>query len=94
MQGALARYASAEGHYPDSLEALGAQAQAAAQSALRSGYSLQYAAGTSGSGGGGHTYVLTARPGRYGLLSFFTDQTGAIHSTRENRLATASDPSL
>lgn len=92
VQSALTKFASAEGRYPDSLEVLGAPAQAAAQSALRGGYTLQYSAGAAASDGAARTFSLTARPARYGLLNFYTDQSGTIHATRENRPATSSDP--
>lgn len=93
VQSALTRYAAAEGHFPESLESLGEQAKAAAQAAQRGGYSLQYAP-VGVEGGAARTYTLTARPERYGLLSFYTDQAGAIHKTQENRPALPSDPSL
>lgn len=94
MNATLSEYRSAEGYFPESLEPLGAPAQRAAQAALRAGYTLQYQAGAAASNGTVHTYSLTARPARYGLLNFYTDQTGAIHTTRENRAAAASDPNL
>jgi len=37
------------------------------------------------------SYALQARAGNYGFLSFYTDNTGAVHATRENRAATAQD---
>jgi hypothetical protein len=94
VQSEVSLYASAEGHYPESLEQLGAQAKAAAQAAQRGGYTLQYAPNAPGSDGTSHAYVLTARPGRYGLLNFYTDQTSVIHRTRENRAASPQDPVL
>jgi len=91
LQSALGRYHAAEGRYPESLEALGPQAKTAAQTALRNGYALEYA---SSGAGAPHTYALAARAGRYGLSSFYADQSGAIHKTRENRSATPQDPVL
>jgi hypothetical protein len=94
VQSQLSLFTSAEGHYPESLEPLGAQAKAAAQAASRGGYTLQYTPGAPEKDGAVHAYTLTARAGRYGLLSFYTDQTGAIHKTRENRDAAPQDPVL
>jgi hypothetical protein len=39
-------------------------------------------------------YTLTVRPSKWqvGSTSFFTDQTGVIHATTENRAATVKDP--
>ena len=65
-----------------------------AQSALRGGYTLQYVPGGTVNGGTAHTYSLTARPTRYSLLNFYTDQTGTIHMTHENRAALPTDPTL
>jgi len=90
LQSGLALYYGAEGRYPESLEPLGAQARAAAQTALRNGYSLEYSATRNPA----PAYSLGARAGRYGLFSFYADQTGAIHKTRQNRPATAQDPVL
>ncbi len=42
-------------------------------------------------------YTLSARPEKYGNCgthSFFTDETGVVHYTGENRAATAEDPAL
>lgn len=94
IQSELSLYSAAEGRYPGSLEALGAQAKAAAQAAVRNGYTLEYTPGTPASAGPARSYTLTARAGRYGLLNFCTDQTGAIHATRENRPASPQDPLL
>lgn len=91
MQSQLALYFAAEGRYPESLEALGPQARSAAQAALRNGYTLEYLPANAGPA---RSYSLAARAGRYGLLNFLTDQTGAIHKTRENRAATPQDPAL
>lgn len=94
VNSALSEYASAEGHFPGSFELLGARGQIAAQAALGAGYTLQYSPRPSASDGVIHTYSLMARPARYGLQNFYTDQTGAIRATRENRAATTSDPNL
>lgn len=96
LQAALNSYAAAEGgRYPETLEPLGERAQAVARAALEGGYTLQYAAGAGGAAGGaGRTYALTARPSRYGLRSYYTDQSGVIRSTPENRAPSASDAPL
>jgi type II secretory pathway pseudopilin PulG len=95
MQTSLENYARANGgNYPTSIEALAAAARAPVQAALEAGYTLTYAPGSPGSGADVRTYTLQARPARYGLRSYFTDQSGGIHFTRENRAAIASDPTL
>jgi len=92
MRAALAAYAGAQGGtYPVSLEALGDRARAPAQKALSEGYQVQYIPGPVGPGGAVHNYVLLARPGNYGYRSFYTDETGVLRATWENRAATAQD---
>jgi hypothetical protein len=92
LNSALSEYASIEGHFPASLEALGARGQIAAQATSRVGYTLEYRPAIGY--GALRTYSLGARPTRYGLRNFYTDQTGVIRATRENRAATTSDPNL
>jgi hypothetical protein len=92
VRAALASYASAEGGFPASLETLGNSARAAAQYALSGGYQLQYFPGQIGADGRVHSYSLLARPSNYGFRSFYSDETGAVRSTREGRAATAQDP--
>jgi type II secretory pathway pseudopilin PulG len=92
VQHALQSYAAVEGHYPDSLEDLGGAVRAEAQSAQSAGYELQYQPGTPGADGRVHAFVLLARPSKYGYRKFFSDETGVIRFTRENRAATAQDP--
>ncbi len=94
-RGALAAYASAQGGaYPASLEALGNAARQAAQSAQSEGYQLQYTAGLPGSDGVVRSFSLVARAGNYGYRSFYTDETGVVRTTREDRAATSQDPPL
>ncbi len=67
----------------------------------RAGYVFQYTVGpptreapTAGCPRGADTYTLSARPVRYGRCdqwSYFTDESGVIRSTMENRPATAQD---
>ncbi len=95
LRGALAGYAAAQGGaYPASLEILGDRARGPAQKALSEGYLLPYAPGPPGSDGLVHNYVLLARPGNYGYRNLYTDETGVVRATRENRPATAQDPLL
>ena len=88
---ALASYAGAQGGFPDSIEALGNPARAAAQWAQSAGYQLQYNPGSLESDGRIHGYVLLARAGNYGYRSFFSDETGIVRATREERAATSQD---
>ncbi|MBI4467475.1 MAG: hypothetical protein HY656_08645 [Acidobacteria bacterium] len=70
----------------------------------KSGYRFEYRAGPrvekAGEGctvPGGQSYQVTARPLKYrrtGIRSFFTDGTGVIRGTTEDRAATAQDPPL
>ncbi len=65
-----------------------------AQNAQSEGYQLQYTPGPASSDGLVHNYVLLARPGNYGYSNFYTDETGVLRATRENRPATAQDPPI
>ena len=89
---ALGEYASAQnGGYPRQFEELGGQTRTAAQLAQSVSYQIQYAPGPVEADGSIHTYVLQARAGNYGFRSFYTDDSGVIRATRENRPATAQD---
>ena len=65
------------------------------------GYRIEYKAGSRSDAAtvgcaGSKTYAITARPtvlGRTGLQNFFMDESGVQRATREDRTATASDPS-
>lgn len=92
VRAALASYAQAQGAFPDALEALGNPARAAAQWAQTGGYQLQYAPGPPGPDDRVHNYSLSARAGNYGYRNFFSDETGIVRSTREDRAATSQDP--
>jgi len=92
LQVALAAYHSTERGYPRTLEPLGDRARQAAQSARSVHYGLQYAAGPADSEGRVRTYTLLARAGNFGYLNFYTDETGVLRATREDRAATAQDP--
>jgi hypothetical protein len=95
LQSSLFSYSQAQGgRYPASLEALGVDARRAAQMAQSEGYVLQYSAGPEGADGTSRSYVLHARAGNYGFRNFYTDSSGVIRFTAENREATPSDPAL
>jgi hypothetical protein len=62
----------------------------------RRNYIFTYKSGGPDAGGRISTYTVTARPAKWqkGLWSFFTDDTGIIRGTDENRGAKVSDPPL
>jgi type II secretory pathway pseudopilin PulG len=91
VQKALGQYRASEGAYPDSLEALGGAAREAAQQAQAVRYTLQFTAGPRDSAGRVGTYTLMARAGNFGYLNFYTDETGVLRATAEDRAATAQD---
>jgi hypothetical protein len=89
---ALSDYASAQrGAYPREFEALGEPVRTAAQFAQSVNYHIQYIPGPAEADGAIRSYALEARAGNYGFLSFYTDNSGVVHATRENRPATAQD---
>jgi hypothetical protein len=93
VSAALSEYSSSEaGSYPRLFEALGPRARAAAQLSQSVNYQLQYTPGPVQADGKIHTYALQARAGNYGFRSFYTDESGVLRATRENRAATAQDP--
>src|SRR5215469_5284872 len=91
IQDALATYNSAEGVFPSSLEDLGDTARAAAQKAQVGHYTLQYTPGRPDATGRVTTYTLVARPGNFGFRSYYTDETGVLRATTEDRAATVQD---
>jgi hypothetical protein len=95
-QAALESYARIrDGEYPPSLEALGADAASvrrAAQQAQGEGYVLHYDRGPADPDGRSRRYALRARAAFHGYRNFYTDQTGQLRATRENRQATEHDP--
>jgi hypothetical protein len=92
VRAALADYASAQrGAYPREFEALGEPVRTAAQFAQSVKYQIQYTPGPAEADGSIRSYALQARAGNYGFLSFYTDNSGVVHATRENRPATAQD---
>jgi hypothetical protein len=80
------------GSFPNSLEPLGNPARDALQFAQSEGYQIQYTPAVSGADGAIRSYVLQARPGNFGYRSFYADESGQLHVTRENRAATSQDP--
>lgn len=93
VRAALSSYAAAQGGvFPQTLEPLGQPAREAAQLAQSNGYRLQYTPGPTESDGGIHGYSLDARAGNYGYRSFYTDLSGVIRATREDRPANSLDP--
>jgi hypothetical protein len=95
VQGALASYAQAmNGAYPSTLDPLGAAVRVAAQRAQSLGYQMQYMPGPLGGGSSIHGYSLTATAGNHGYRSFYTDESGVVRATREERQAIATDPPL
>jgi hypothetical protein len=62
----------------------------------KGGYVFVYKPSTKGKDGKTNSYTLNVRPIKWqkGLNSIFTDQSGVIHETAEDRAATAKDPEL
>jgi hypothetical protein len=93
VRAALRDYAAAQnGGYPRQLDALGEPVHTAAQLAQSVNYQIQYTPGQVESDGLIRSYVLQARAGNYSFRNFYTDDSGFIRVTRENRAATAQDP--
>jgi hypothetical protein len=91
----LSNYAAANsGGYPKTLEPLGPLARQAAQRAQAEGYEVQYTPGPADANAVIHSYILEARPGNFGYRSFYTDLSGLVRATGENRAATSSDPPI
>jgi RNA polymerase subunit RPABC4/transcription elongation factor Spt4 len=94
LRAALASYSNATGGFPSSLETLGSTARTTSQWAQSAGYEIQYAAAAADSDGRFQTFALTARSSNYGYRNFYTDESGSIRATRENRAATTQDPEI
>ncbi len=93
VHAALSDYASAEGGaYPRQFDALGDRGRGAAQLSQSASYQLQYTPGPVEADGRIRTYTLQTKAGNYGFRNFFTDESGVLRATRENRAATAQDP--
>jgi hypothetical protein len=66
-------------------------------SGKKSGYILTYTRGPEDENGQIKSYTLTARPVKFGVTgckSLYTDQSGILRGTREDRTATEQDPPL
>jgi type II secretory pathway pseudopilin PulG/RNA polymerase subunit RPABC4/transcription elongation factor Spt4 len=94
IQQAINKYQASEGSCPPSLESLGDAVRNAAQNAPSSRYTLQYTPGHPDADGRIGSYTLTARPGNFGYLSYYTDESGILRGTREDRAATVQDPPI
>jgi hypothetical protein len=94
LQHQLATYENGANAFPASLESLGEPARQAGDTAMSGGYSIRYTPKQLDGNGNAHAYELLAVPRNYGYESFYADQSGAIHATRDNRPATAQDPPL
>jgi len=94
VQETLAAYQSSENTFPATLEAIGDSARNAAQLAQSVQYALQYTPGEPEADGRVKSYTLLARAGNFGYLNFYTDETRVLRATRDDRPATAQDPSL
>ncbi len=73
------------------------QIDLALTSGTKNGYVFTITPGTPDSSGHTTSYTATANPERFqktGYRSFFTDESGVIRLTEENRPATAADPPL
>src|SRR5277367_881362 len=94
IQQTINAYQQTEGSVPTSLESLGDPVRKAAQSAQLVHYTLQYTPGKPDPSGRIAAYTLTARAGNFGYRSFYTDESGTLRATIEDRLATVQDPPL
>jgi hypothetical protein len=94
VQAALAGYAEVRGgEFPPTLEALTAPAvREAARAAQSEGYRLDYQPAPADPSGIVRRYALRARAGFHGFRNFYTDQSGVLRATRENRPAGEHDP--
>jgi hypothetical protein len=91
----LTNYAAAQGGaYPKTLEPLGTLVRQSAQMAQAEGYEMQYTPGPPDANAVIRSFTLEARPGNYGYRSFYTDVSGLVRTTTENRAATSSDPPI
>jgi len=95
LRTALSAYAAAQdGTYPKTLDSLGPPAEEAAQFAQGDGYQLQYTPGPPSADGTIRSYSIEARAGNYGYRNFYSDVSGIVRWTRENRDANSLDPPI
>jgi hypothetical protein len=93
VRAALDAYAATQnGAFPETLEPLGPAVRQSAQLAQSNGYQLAYTPGPREADGAIHSYALEARASNYGYRNFYTDATGIVRATSENRAANSMDP--
>jgi hypothetical protein len=92
IQQAINTYQQSEGSAPPSLETLGDSVRKAAESAQLAHYTLQYTPGKPDPNGRIIAYTLTARAGNFGYRSFYTDESGTVRASTEDRAPTVQDP--
>ena len=91
IQQALTTYQGSEGGFPSSLEGLGDRVRFEAEKAQAAHYTMQYIPGKPDAEGRVKSYTLTARAGNFGYMNFYTDESGVIRGTLENRVARVQD---
>jgi hypothetical protein len=91
IEQALTTYQGSEGGFPSSLEGLGDRVRFEAVEAQSAHYTMQYIPGKPDAEGRVKSYMLTARAGNFGYMNFYTDESGIIRGTRENRAAGVQD---
>jgi type II secretory pathway pseudopilin PulG len=94
IQQTLAGYQNSEDGFPSSLESLGDRVRFEAERAQAVHYTIQYTAGKGDASGHLKSYTLTARAGNFGYMNFYTDESGVLRGTSENRAATVQDPPI
>jgi len=78
--------------YPATLNALGERASLPLQTALTTGYRLEYIPESFPGEAVFRGFVILARPETAGFLNLRIDESGVVRATEENRPATAWDP--
>jgi len=94
IQQTLAVYQNSEDGFPSSLEGLGDRVRFEAERAQAVHYTLQYTPGKLDAAGHLKSYTLTARAGNFGYMNFYTDESGILRGTNENRPASVQDPPI
>ncbi len=94
IQLALTAYQNSEDGFPSSLEGLGDRVRFEAEKAQSAHYTVQYMPGKPDADGHVRSYTLTARAGNFGYMNFYTDESGVVRGTRQNRAASVQDPAL
>jgi hypothetical protein len=94
IQQELTAYQGTEDGFPASLEGLGDRVRFETEKAQSAHYTVQYSPGKPDAAGPLKSYVLTARAGNFGYMNFYTDESGVMRGTRENRAASVQDATL